>query len=323
MNRRLICGAVGWYFGARSGLPTGPDLKDWHLDSLEQVPDSAMIVGTIDVEWFFDELIDENLRLLPTKADPDDVREAISDASKTHLGIDVLEAEEAVIWAAPERMAVAALIKGDFDGPLKGVAESGNRGVIMVRLASGVWTALVDEGLLVGTREGVVLGFDVATGEQKRLADCDDGALHRQALEAIEDGSVVVSAHTAGMAAMAGKRFAGLKAGAVALEAGGSLSASVVGEPSSLKAVVQLYEQSQQQLTSAVDQALASAEEEGQGELVMALTLAKHKLPDLYAAWTYEQDDDVLKISAPGQGGVIALYGAIAATLFYNDSSWE
>ena len=312
----IIAGALGWWLGVRSTTLNGPDVKGWHEEALEKAPDSAMVLISFDVGWVLEQTIHENWGLLPTTTDPDDIHEALSKISKRGYGVDILEAERGVIWVAPTEQAIAMYLEGDFDGDLKGEDSDKVAGVEIVEVEDHTWAAVTGDGLVIGNKDGVTLAVRLFEGKEDPLSEGGDAETHTRALDAIDDGSLVISFHLGDFSDLAPREYRGIEGGAMAVSTRGDMTAAVIGKERTLKRLVDLYEDARDAAETMLDDLIDRADEDDMTGLELVLTLSKMKLDDLYGAVEVEVDDDLMLLEGRGQGGLFALYavgaGAVA-----------
>ncbi len=303
----LISGGLGWWAGKTMAAPSGPDLKDFHLEHLAQAPEQGSVVMSFDAEWILDALIDKNMGLFEAK-DPEGTRAALSAAGKKHLGIDLLAAKRAQLWMAPSRGMVGLWLEGDFDGSLKGEAAE-YAGRTVARMPSGAYMAKLNDGLLIGDERGLQATLDLAAGEAKSV----DVALHEKALDEVDDGSLIVSFGGEAALPMGGD----VEGGAVALEPTGTFTSAIIGKPTALARMAGSVLEAHDKARDAISEALERFREVGPAEAVLPLTLAKHKLEDVFAVVEIEHDGELLTAQSEGRGGLVAIYIATTAATAY------
>lgn len=319
MTKGLLAGVVlviaGWWFGQPSNTLSGPDMKSFHGDVIEEhIPENASVVITFDAGWLLEQTIRENWGLFPPNSDPDDIMDELSEASKKHWGVDITEAKRAWVWIAPISMAAAVVLEG-VDGELKGDSTD-YEGADLVKMQEGMSGAVVDGRLILGTPEGVKRQIKVFKGKMDPLSKNDKAyAVHVAALDEVGDGSFVVSGAVGDLADLLPDEVKGLKGGAWALNPSGSMTAAVIAEEATLKRLKQGYEDATKKAEDTIAQALEEAEDDGPGVLVMGLLIAKYKLKDAMEATELVVDGEVAKAEIHGVGGFAAAYVGIAAAV--------
>lgn len=308
-------GALGWYLGKRGPRISGPKVKSYHVDSLARVPASAVGLTSFDLGWMLEMTIEHDWGLFKTTGNAGELKKALTEASETYLGFDVLDAEKAVIWVSGlPSPGVAVRVDGGFDGAIKGKESEQHAGVDVVRMRSGAWGALVDGALIVGTRDAVKDGIDASRDAAKSLEkDAAAFAAHTKALDAIDDGAFVTSMFAGAYRDFLPDAIAGIEAAAIALDVEGGYSFSATGSEATLKSLIDLWNQGQETAKSQVDALQAEADKSGPAAKALGLTLAKAKLADLRASIEVKHSGDVASVAAEGPGGILTLYLGVLA----------
>ena len=309
----VVAGNIGYWLGKRHGVLTPPDVKSFHEEALALVPSNAAVVASWDAGWMLESLVRDNLGLMPA-LDPDKTEEDLRKASKEQLGIDIMEARRAVLWASAKPEAFGILVEGDFEGSLQGGKKKKIGDHDVVRLRSGVYAALTRDGLLLGDRRGVRAGLARAEGKDDGLSSASRHH-HLKALQGTGDGPMVVSVDLDAEGLKIEKLVSGLDSLALVLEADGSLSAALSGKPRALKKVQRAYQGLSELAATFIEKQLEEASERGRPFEVLSLTVLVHKLDDAVSALEMNHEDDLLtgRVQGAGSGAILAALGAAAA----------
>ncbi len=308
----LATGSMGYWLARRAHSLNPPDVKGFHEDRLEKVPDGAFLVVSFDAGWLLEVIIEKNLGM-GSSSNADETTEALSEASEEYFGIDIMEARRGLLWAIMDKKKgdmAGVFIEGDFDGELSGAREEEQGDYELVQLHSGVWAALVDGGLVLGTKAAVELGLDVESEEEDGLGS-KAIERHQKVLDSVGDGPLVVSLDYKELKGLEVPMLRGLKSLAVAYEADGSITAALHGKKRALSKLMEGWEEAQDQATEALENVIDDADESRKGARVpgrrvvtlLAATFALHKLDDVFAAANLEHDDDLLTARLEGQAG--------------------
>ena len=312
----IVAGALGAGAYLLISALLGSGVKDFHEDALETlVPEDAVVVVSFDMEWFLNGAINENFGLMDA-SDPDELREDLSKASKKYMGFDILQAEKAVWWVTKKEERFALVLTGDFDGEPEGERTKEHNGTDMVRFPSGAWSAKLGDDIVIGSKRGVQHAIDLAEGDIDPLsANADALEAHKEALDAIDDGPVVVSASFEAFERELPRKYRKLRAVGMSAASSGKLTMALVGDEDTLADLMDLYDDGWQEMEDQLDKMLRDAKDEGAGEVVLALTFARHKLDDVRAMSELEVDGEVMTMESEMESSALFAYAAVAAVV--------
>jgi len=160
----------------------------------------------------------------------------------------------------------------------------------------------------------VDLAVDVIAGKKEPLST-NTAALerHRKALAEVDDGFFVASADLVEFADVLPKDFKDLQAAALTIGSDASMTAALLGGDATLALIASQYEEGKKEIARQVDKALADAEKSQSAAAVIALTLVREKLPDVWATGTLEVKGEVMRSESSSVGGVLTGMAAVVA----------
>ena len=311
----IICGVavctglLGFWLAKWAHSLHAPDLKGYHTDRLEFVPEQAIVVVSFDVGWALEVIIEKNLGL-GKSTNADETKEALTEASEEHLGIDVMAARRGVLWVSEDDDVFAAFIEGEFEGEIEGVRDDEQGDYVLVRLKSGMWVCMVEGGLVLGTKKGVEASLDALGGDDALSEKAIER--HKAVLDEIGDGPLVVSIDFKNIDRKPPRWLRGLRAFAIALEGDGSVSAAASGKERTLEKLVNKFEDAEAEAEEGLEKEAERAENRGHILKLLTIAFAQGKLSELFAAANLEHDGEILKSKIEGPNGWIgvALFGA-------------
>ena len=298
-------------------------VKAAHLSALETVvPAQAELVLTVDVAWFLEQAIEENFGLFAAN-DPDALRETLSEASQTYFGVDLLEAEQAVLWFSAELGTGAVFLAGDFEVLAGSGPEEMHNGVRMVAWEGQLWAAVVEDGLALGQRRGVQRAIDISLGDAETLAaDEERLARHQAALDAVEDGPFIASVHATELVGLGeGSEMywhdvpeseKPPRTGALSAAVEGKVVLAVLGERSQLSTLAEEFERGKEEAEEAVQSTLDQMRVQEVGEGVLAGLYARAKLKEMLALSQVELGEDALIVTSQIPPQAVPIVGALA-----------
>jgi hypothetical protein len=307
-----VLGVGAWW------LLSGSGVKSFHKENLTRVPQSAGVAVSVDVEWFLDQLIEQNLGLLPESGNASEIKEKMGVESKKYFGVDIMAAEKGIAWYDPGKGAMAIWLKGDFGSTLKG-QQSKYEGVSLTQLEYVGFAALVDDGLLIGNEEGVKQGIRVFKDKEKSIADKESILeAHNSVLSDVDDGMIILSATAHGLPVPS--EFSDkVKGTAMSISEDGGIHAVINGDSDVLKMLKSAFEMGSAQAGQAVDGMIDQAKTKGNGAAVVMLTLVKAKLKEVLEIVKVEHDGDKLTLKVENAGALLslsALGGVVAVPAF-------